>query len=135
VTAAIYGGTDAQQPKVNIGDMQNTGIDASATYHGSAGKDFKFDVGVTFTSYKNKIVDIPDWVTMMKGRSGITFYSANRKDNHLGLSLAMKWSGLFQSDEEVSKSPYQVDAQPGVFKYRDVDGNDSIDQNDRNFNR
>ncbi len=55
----LYGGGDAALPKVNIGDMQNTGIDLSATYHGTIGKDFKFDVGLTFTSYNNKIVDIP----------------------------------------------------------------------------
>ena len=55
----LYGGGDATLPKVNVGDMQNTGIDLSATYHGSVAKDFKFDVGLTFTSYKNKIVSIP----------------------------------------------------------------------------
>ena len=29
----LYGGGDADLPKVNIGDMQNTGFDLSATYH------------------------------------------------------------------------------------------------------
>ena len=55
----LYGGGDAGLPKVNVGDMQNTGVDLSATYHGSIAKDFKFDVGLTFTSYSNKIVSIP----------------------------------------------------------------------------
>ena len=39
--------------------MQNTGIDGSITYHGTISKDFKFDITGTFTSYNNKIVDVP----------------------------------------------------------------------------
>src|SRR4029453_17695599 len=46
---------DAALPKNNVGDVQNTGLDFAATYHGTVGKDFKFDVGATVTSYKNKI--------------------------------------------------------------------------------
>jgi len=50
---------DADLPKVNVGDMQNTGIDASVTYHGTLSKNLKFDVTGVFTSYDNEIVDIP----------------------------------------------------------------------------
>ena len=39
---------DAAVPKVNIGDMQNTGIDFSLSYHGTVSKDFKYDVTGTF---------------------------------------------------------------------------------------
>ena len=40
---------------------------------GSAAKDFKFDVGVTFTSYKNEIVDIP----------GLNYYDEPRVRNNI----------------------------------------------------
>ncbi|HEV8507275.1 MAG TPA: SusC/RagA family TonB-linked outer membrane protein, partial [Chitinophagaceae bacterium] len=129
----LYGGGDAALPKVNIGDMQNTGVDASATYHGTAGKDFKFDVGVTFTSYKNKIVDIP----------GLNYYDEPVVRNNIlqreqegqpfGSFFGYEVIGLFQSDDDVAKSPTQVDAQPGVFKYRDVNGDGKIDADDRKF--
>ena len=129
----LYGGGDAALPKVNIGDMQNTGIDASATYHGSAGKDFKFDVGVTFTSYKNKIVDIP----------GLNYYDEPAIRNNIlqreqegqpfGSFFGYEVIGLFQSADDVAKSPTQVDAQPGVFKYKDVNGDGKIDADDRTF--
>jgi hypothetical protein len=39
----------------------------------------------------------------------------------------------FQSAEDVAKSPTQEAAAPGRFKYRDVDGNGTIDVNDRTF--
>jgi TonB-dependent starch-binding outer membrane protein SusC len=129
----IYGGGDAALPKVNIGDMQNTGVDANVTYHGSAGKDFKFDVGLTFTSYKNKIVDIP----------GLNYYDEPVVRNNIlqreqegqpfGSFFGYEVIGLFQSADDISKSPTQTDAKPGLFKYRDVNNDGKIDNDDRAF--
>ena len=133
LTAYVFGGQDAAQPKVNIGDMQNTGIDFSATYHGSVGKDFKFDIGGTLTSYKNKIVSIP----------GLPFYDEPQIRNNIlqreqeghpfGSFFGYEVVGIFQSADDVAKSPTQTDAQPGVFKYKDVNGDGKIDAEDRTF--
>jgi len=129
----LFGGGDALLPKVNVGDMQNTGVDLSATYHGSVAKDFKFDVGLTFTSYKNKIVSIP----------GLPYYDEPVVRNNIlqreqvgqpfGSFFGYEVLGIFQSADDVAKSPKQTDAQPGVFKYRDVNGDGKIDADDRTF--
>ena len=50
---------DAALPKVNVGDIQNTGMDFNATYHATIAGDFKLDVTGIVTSYNNKVVDIP----------------------------------------------------------------------------
>ena len=47
----------ASAPTVNVGDVQNTGIDVAATYHGAVGSDFKFSIGANLTAYKNKITN------------------------------------------------------------------------------
>ena len=57
VTPGTNGG--ALDPFTNSGNVQNTGIDASLTYHGSVDKDLKFDITGTFTSYNNKVVSLP----------------------------------------------------------------------------
>src|SRR5689334_16994675 len=57
-TSVVYSG-DGSQPYVNLGDMQNTGIDANATYHATIGKDLKLDITGIFTTYKNRIIDLP----------------------------------------------------------------------------
>ena len=129
----LYGGGDAALPKVNVGDMQNTGIDASATYHGAAGKDFKFDVGVTFTSYKNKIVDIPGLNYYDEGAVRNNILQREQEGQPFGSFFGYEVLGLFQSADDVAKSPTQVDAQPGVFKYKDVNGDGKIDADDRTF--
>lgn len=129
----LFGGGDAGLPKVNVGDMQNTGIDLSATYHGTVAKDFRFDVGLTFTSYKNKIVSIP----------GLPYYDEPVIRNNIlqreqvgqpfGSFFGYEVLGIFQSADDVAKSPTQTDARPGVFKYKDVNGDGKIDVDDRTF--
>lgn len=124
---------DANLPKVNIGDMQNTGIDANATYHGSVGRDFKFDITGSFTTYNNKIVSIP----------GLPYFDGplirnsrlvrNQVGHAVGAFFGYKVIGLFQSADDVAKSPTQTDAAPGLFKYQDVNGDGKIDANDRTF--
>jgi TonB-dependent starch-binding outer membrane protein SusC len=124
---------DADLPKVNIGDMQNTGIDGSLTYHGSIAKDFRFDITGTFTSYNNKIVDIPG-LPYFDG-DGIRNINPtrNQEDHPVGAFFGYKVLGIFQSAEEVTKAPTQVDAAPGLFRYQDVDKNGKIDDKDRTF--
>ncbi|MCW3079122.1 TonB-dependent receptor [Segetibacter sp.] len=116
---------DANLPKVNVGDMQNTGIDANLTYHGSLSKDLKFDVTGTFTSYNNKIIKIP----------GVSFFpsngirnltvSRNEVGHSVGEFFGYKVLGIFQDASEVSKSPTQTDAAPGNFRYEDNNGTDA----------
>ncbi len=124
---------DANLPKVNIGDMQNTGIDFNATYHGAIGKDFKIDVSGSITSYNNKIVSLPGLPYFPGvGARNVTI-GRNQVEQAVGAFFGYQVVGLFQSADDVSKSPTQTDAAPGLFKYKDVDGNGKIDANDRTF--
>lgn len=125
---------DANLPKVNIGDMQNTGIDGSVTYHGAAGKDLKFDITGTFTSYNNKIVKIPGGVPYFNGPTVRNVIIQRNQEGHaVGEFYGYQVIGLFQSADDVSKSPTQDGAAPGYFKYKDVNGDGKIDANDRTF--
>jgi len=133
VPADVIFAGDAALPKVNIGDMQNTGIDFSATYHATIAKDLKLDLSGTITTYNNKIVDIP----------GLPFFDGpvirnNRLQRYqegqaFGAFFGYRVIGIFQDATDVTKSPTQADASPGVFKYDDVDKNGKIDANDRTF--
>jgi len=124
---------DADLPKVNIGDMQNTGIDGNITYHGKIASDFKFDITGTFTSYNNKIVDIPGLPYFNGPTIRNVVVQRNQEDHPVGAFFGYDVVGLFQSADDVAKSPKQNDAAPGLFKYRDVNGDGVIDDNDRTF--
>ena len=124
---------DAAVPKVNIGDIQNTGVDMNVTYHATVAKDLKIDFTGTFTSYKNKIVDIPN-VNYIDGVTIRNNKLQRYEEGHpFGAFYGYDVVGIFQDAADVSKSPTQTDAQPGVFKYRDVNGDGKITTDDRTY--
>ena len=122
---------DAGRPRVNIGDMQNTGIDGSIRYQGSLTKDLRFDVSGTFTSYKNKIVSLPGKNYVDAGATRNVVIQRDIVGQPVNTFFGYKVIGIFQDAADVAKSPKQQDAQPGVFKYADINGDGVIDANDR----
>lgn len=130
----IYGVGIANLPLVNIGDIQNTGIDASATYHGTINKEFRFDVGVIFTKYKSKVVDIPgvaDYFTSGNTRIGNSDVAKNQEGHPIGSFYGYKIAGIFQDQADVDKSATQDQAAPGRFKYVDANNSGTITDSDR----
>jgi TonB-dependent starch-binding outer membrane protein SusC len=120
-------------PVVNSGSINNKGIDASFTYHGAAGHDFKYNIGVSFTTYNNVVVSIPGTGYFDAGGSRIGSFVRNQGTHPVGAFFGYKVVGMFQDAGDVTKSPVQADAAPGRFKYQDVDGNDTINAADRQF--
>ncbi len=125
------------QPFVNQGDIQNTGIDASITYRGAIGTDWSFNVTGTFTSYNNKVVGLPSGRKYIDqastGSTRIGSFSRMQPGEALGAFFGYEVIGLFQSDEEVNRSPVQEDAAPGRLKFRDVNNDGRITDADRTF--
>jgi TonB-linked SusC/RagA family outer membrane protein len=133
-TVSYFAG-GATSPYVNIGNIENKGVDANATYHATIGKDFKLDVTGTFTSYKSQVVSLP-FAYVDEGSAGsgrIGAFSRLQVGQPVGEFFGYEVLGLFQSDEEVAKSPTQDGAEPGFFKYRDVNGDGKINDDDRTF--
>jgi TonB-linked SusC/RagA family outer membrane protein len=122
---ATAGGASA--PIINIGDVQNKGWDLSLTYHGKAGRDFRFDVSAIVTAYKNLVVKIPDPgyfdVGLVRNQQGYPVSS------FFGYDVI----GFFNDSAEIKNAPTQQDAAPGRFRYRDVDGDGKITTSDRTF--
>lgn len=123
---------------INAGNIENRGVDASLTYHGAAIKnEFKFDITTTFTSYNNKVISLPEGIKYYdRGSAGsgrIGAFSRLQPGQALGAFFGYEQIGLFADDADVSKSPKQKDAAPGRMKFRDVNGDGIIDENDRTF--
>ena len=132
----------ASQPVVNSGDIQNSGIDGSITFHGSAGSDFKFDIQGTLTSYKSEVVSLPPGYKYQDrgsaGSSRIGAFTRVQPGRAIGEFFGYKVIGLFQDASDVAKSPTQTAANPGRFKYADISGPDGkpdgkIDDQDRTW--
>ena len=126
-------GGGAALPFVNSGNIVNKGVDASVTYHGTIKKDFRFDVTGTFTSYNNKVQTLPPGLLYQNINSGNTTYSRLQPGQAAGAFFGYQVIGLFQSQADIAKSPSQDAAAPGRFKYKDVNGDGTINASDRTF--
>lgn len=127
----------ATQPFVNLGDIQNTGIDLSLTYHGNINKDFKFDVTGTLTTYKNLVTSLPSGYKYIdeysSGSTRIGAFSRLQPGQAVGAFYGYKVVGLFRDASDVAKSATQSGAAPGRFKYADMNGDGKISDADRTF--
>ncbi|MDR2763805.1 MAG: TonB-dependent receptor [Tannerella sp.] len=116
-------------PTINNGSVQNTGYDLDIKYQdrvqNGIWKGLTYDVGVIVGGFKNKLVEFGTWedggsVMREEGRPWNTFY-------------LLQVEGIFQSAEEVANAPKQFgeNTQPGMLKYKDVNGDNKIDNTDR----
>lgn len=127
---ATVGG--AGRPTINIGNVENTGVDLSANYRGNINKDFRYDVGLVFTKYKSNITKIPGEY-FGAGGSRIGDFARNQVGHPIASFFGYEVIGLFQDAGDVSKSPKQDAAAPGRFKYLDANNDNKISDSDRVF--
>ncbi len=125
---------NATPPTVNVASMQNTGLDIAITKRGKIASDWKYDATLTFTTYKNKITFLQEGTDYFtSGGSRFGDLARNQVGQPLSSFFGYKVAGLFQSAEDVTRSPTQDGAAPGRFKYQDTDGDGRITDNDRTF--
>lgn len=130
--AVVLGGATA--PTINIGDIQNKGVDISTTYSNHVGQDFSYNVGVNITTYKNEIVALPDPGFFNAGsQQGIGSIARNEVGYAMSSFYGYKIIGLFNTQEELDAAPTQTAAQLGRFRYQDTNGDQQITADDRVF--
>ena len=110
-------------PIINNGKMRNTGVELSVQYSDKIG-DFSYSVGGNLQANKNVLVKY--------GPPNIGTSTINIEGQPYGSFFLYQYAGIFQSTDEISKAPYQpYKPVPGTFRFKDLDGNDSITANDR----
>jgi hypothetical protein len=120
-------------PYVNIGNIQNNGVDVTATYSGSVSKNFHFNVGLTVTAYKALVKSVPNTGYFDAGGSRVGSFARNENGHPVGEFFGYKVIGIFQDSNQVAKSPAQSGAAPGTFIYQDVNKDGVITPDDRTF--
>lgn len=127
----------AAAPYVNFGDIQNTGFDFSLTYHDQVNKDFNFDLTLTGTHYVSKVLSLPPgtqyYSANATGSSRIGAFTRMQPGQAVGAFFGYKVIGYFKDAADVAASPTQSGAAPGAFKFADINGDKTIDVNDRTY--
>lgn len=126
------------QPSANVGDMLNTGIELELGYRHSIG-DLNFSVVGNVSYLENKVTHLGDVeyynTSSVQSMGTIARMQVGQPINSF---YGYKRLGVFQTQAEInnytgSEGRIQPDAKPGDFKWADLDGNGSIDDNDRTF--
>lgn len=126
---------------VNSGDVENKGIEASLTYQKTRGE-FKFDVTANAAFLSNKIISIKDGLTSLEPLNisrvrSLPLANIYQVGSPVGAYYGYATDGLFQSTAEAkayknsSGTVYQPNAVAGDIKFKDVNGDGVINNNDR----
>jgi TonB-linked SusC/RagA family outer membrane protein len=116
-------------PTINDGVMNNRGIELGLSYNNvvsdGALSGLAYNVGVNVDHNRNKLVKF--------GQTEIGDYTINQNGQPWNSFYMLQVTGIFQSAAEVASSPKQFSDStlPGDLKYKDVNGDGKIDQNDR----
>jgi TonB-linked SusC/RagA family outer membrane protein len=119
-------------PIRNIGTIENKGVEIALGHRNVLG-DFKYDVSGNITYITNKVVNLNGEIILddfsSDGRGPFNITEEGKPINQFYLYQA---DGLFQSQEEIDSHAFQgADTQPGYIRFKDLDNNGVIDQNDR----
>jgi TonB-linked SusC/RagA family outer membrane protein len=133
VPVTVQTGYFASAPSVNIGKMENKGVDITVTNKGKKGElNYEFTVNGGFLS--NKIVELAPNVRTLPNNSA-EYRGIIPVLNQIGQPLSAFYGyqveGLFADQQEVESAAIQEGAAPGRFRFKDIDGNDTININDR----
>mgnify|MGYP001805957484 FL=1 len=121
-------GSTVVQPYVNVGSLENKGIELNLTKRGTVLGDLKYEVSANFTKYKNmatKVLDNPN-ATLAGGSTRLGNVNLTKAGYPISFYYGYKIDGFFNSAEEVSEynSKYSTWFVPkvGGWRIKDVSG-------------
>lgn len=132
-------GTSASQPSVNVGDMTNKGIDLGITKRGMVVDGFRYEVGLTFTKYKNKVDNILNnpAASLVGGNTRAGNATLTKSGYPISFFYGYQLDGFFNTQDEVDS--YNQDNSTwltpavGRWKIKDINGDHKVDADDRTY--
>jgi len=113
-------------PTENAGTVQNRGFELDLGHANHIGSDFRYSVDVLFSLNRNKVLYLAN------GTQDDGTY-INEVGQPYGSYYMLKWTGIYQSQQEIDNSAKETFAtpKPGDLKFQDTNGDGKIDANDR----
>tara|TARA_R110002020_G_scaffold174704_4_gene366227 strand:- start:14144 stop:17344 length:3201 start_codon:yes stop_codon:yes gene_type:complete len=137
---SLYSSTsiDAAPPYVNIGSIENKGVDATLSYADQTNSGFSYGVDINFSSYKNEVIDlISAFQTGFGGFRTTGTVTRTQAGQPISSFYGRIVDGIFASEAEVAAAASQGFATPadgvGRFQYRDLNDDGVINDDDRTF--
>lgn len=134
------GYSDIVVPSINAGKVQNKGIELSVNTQNTKGA-IEWNTSFNVTYNKNEIISLNDSVPMFTGSIGLNQNLAIHSAGHpINSFYGFVTNGLFQTQKEVDDYAVQVPGSdpynrtsPGDIRFRDLNNDGKIDDNDRSY--
>ena len=116
----------------NVGSIQNTGIELSASYRNSVG-DLNYGISGNITTVKNEVLDLGEVSEIVTGIGGGQTHRTIVGES-VGHFYGYKTNGLYQTPEEVNAAipdAFSSGLEPGDVRFVDVNGDGTVNADDR----
>ncbi len=130
----------------NVGTMTNKGVELALNYNGSSGRDFQYNIGLTWTKNKNTLTALTSGISSLPnlGTLGITGqgwdeFTRSYVGGPVGEFFGYQSLGIFQSQGQIdalnAKAPggvyYRAQTKPGDRYFADINGDGKVTADDR----
>ncbi|SFQ54889.1 TonB-linked outer membrane protein, SusC/RagA family [Flavobacterium akiainvivens] len=113
--------------RTNAGDIRNTGLEFTLGYS-NYDHEFKWGVNANLGTIKNEVLRLGDENDPLFGINSKTAVGRST-----GEIFVYEAEGIFQNQAEIDAHAFQPNAQPGDVKFRDVNGDGLITDEDRTY--
>ncbi|MDR0546726.1 MAG: TonB-dependent receptor [Dysgonamonadaceae bacterium] len=128
------GYSDSYTPQINVGQVQNRGCELTVSSRNIMHKNFEWTTDANVSFNKNKVVKLDGDVPMY---FGVQTHTVGKP---IGAFYGYVTDGIFQNWDEVNSHAVQKPAteggqgtSPGDIRFKDLDNNGVINDNDRTF--
>lgn len=127
-TPAVTGLTSAV---VNLGKVENKGVELSMSSRNLVGA-FKWNTNFNITFNRNKVLEMStDAERILSASGGRPAYAVTQAGYPIGSFFGRRFLGIFRTEEEAKAYTVQPNAHAGDVKWKDIDGNGVINDNDK----
>ena len=118
----------------NNGRVRNAGVELTLGWSDSVGENFQYNIGMNLTTISNKVLAL-DGRDYIPGASVRGNYSTRTQVGYpIGAFWGYQIDGVYASDAEAAADPLQQAVKAaGYFKYKDIDGNGVINEDDKTY--
>lgn len=137
--SGIFGITapGASGPTINAGSVRNKGLEVTLDYNKTINDDLSFNANFNISTLNNEVTEVIGADFLEGGAFGIGQPAPARMEEGkpIGYYYGYESDGIFQTQAEADAHPSQLalgaDASPGDIRYKDLNGDGIIDENDR----
>ena len=122
----------------NVGSVRNQGVEISANWKGEITKNLTYTLSGNFSTIKNEITDLEGQPYIDRGTA--EFRQRLAVGEPINVFYGWEIDGVYQNTGEITSDPVAQAAvnegtaiNPGYFRFSDLNGDGTLDSNDRKY--